>query len=492
MNKIVFFLMALMPVFWACSSDSSSNADVNDDNKSSMLDGSSSSSSMKRFSEKDTLLYIKKICYDQVDTNHFVYVRFKSDVPLEAEPHFNVWYYFSSYRAGQSHGFSVFERGALEDFESDNGWYAMRLNLQDMTENVGSSKTTFELNEVVFQMWKPVVENLYYLKIPLSGTLSAGECIDLDNYYSLKDSSLITKYVRIDHDTDSVVDTVSSIDELKKKGEYNNSNSGKVSHYVLELGKKVYCFDGECSENSIDYPRVNLDFPEDYPIYGTFTDPRDGKVYKTTIIGMNEWFAENLNYSDFKATPNLLDQNWCYGDDEINCEKYGRLYNWAAAMDLPSAYNDSAVKQLEWYQGICPEGWHVATAQEFANIRNYIMRRISYSWVYSLLDADVWNSYQNTIYNNRTGFSVLPGGYRDKNGEFVGMGSYTFIVVTGKYLATVEDGSPSYTNSWEIRNSESNSFAESENKKTEGMYVRCVKGLGVPDASSYTEFTAQK
>jgi hypothetical protein len=27
-----------------------------------------------------------------------------------------------------------------------------------------------------------------------------------------------------------------------------------------------------------------------------FTDPRDGKVYKTVIINGVEWFRENLNY----------------------------------------------------------------------------------------------------------------------------------------------------------------------------------------------------
>jgi len=45
---------------------------------------------------------------------------------------------------------------------------------------------------------------------------------------------------------------------------------------------------------------------------GTFTDTRDGKTYKTTKIGEQVWFAENLNYEASGSK--------CYNDSTAYCD----------------------------------------------------------------------------------------------------------------------------------------------------------------------------
>ncbi|MBO4437210.1 MAG: hypothetical protein J5791_10060 [Fibrobacter sp.] len=107
--------------------------------------------------------------------------------------------------------------------------------------------------------------------------------------------------------------------------------------------------------------------------YGYITDPRDEHRYRVVTIGKQTWMAENLNYYDPDAHPNMADPRGCSSNEE-ECEKSGRLYYWYAATDLVHDFDkDMAEENLcTPVQGICPAGWHIPTVEEWSQLFQYV------------------------------------------------------------------------------------------------------------------------
>jgi uncharacterized protein (TIGR02145 family) len=133
----------------------------------------------------------------------------------------------------------------------------------------------------------------------------------------------------------------------------------------------------------------------------TFTDPRDGKVYKTVKIGTQTWFAENLNYE--------AEGSVCYDNNPDNGAKYGRLYNWETAMK------------------VCPKGWHLPSNAEWDKLLRFVDGDKGTESPYKSKTAGKylkaksgWNKDGNGT--DDYGFSALPGGggYSDSGFNDVG------------------------------------------------------------------------
>ena len=198
----------------------------------------------------------------------------------------------------------------------------------------------------------------------------------------------------------------------------SNSSAGKVNCSALLEGWS-WDVPKEC--------RFNPDID-----YGSMTDERDGKVYRTMIkhVGLHDqvWMAENLNYADSVKTPSLLKRNWCYNDEPANCDVGGRLYTWAAAIDSVKLATDADNPQVCGYgktctlsgkvQGICPNGWHLPTYDEWITLFTYSSGVTNGSM--DLRSQTGW--YDNGNGWDTYGFSALPAGSRDDNGDFNGAG----------------------------------------------------------------------
>jgi len=102
-------------------------------------------------------------------------------------------------------------------------------------------------------------------------------------------------------------------------------------------------------------------FATNIPCPGTPNVTYEGKVYNTIQIYSQCWLKENLNvgtmileYQDM--TDNGIIEKYCYNNESDSCMKYGGLYQWDETMQ----YNTQ-----QGTQGICPQGWHIPTDEEF-------------------------------------------------------------------------------------------------------------------------------
>ncbi|NQT76919.1 MAG: PKD domain-containing protein [Bacteroidetes bacterium] len=97
------------------------------------------------------------------------------------------------------------------------------------------------------------------------------------------------------------------------------------------------------------------------PCPGLETITYGGQVYNTVLIGDQCWLKENLNIGlmidgSMDQEDNDTIEKYCYDNDPVNCEIYGGLYEWGEVMQYVL---DSGA------QGICPEGWHIPTDDEW-------------------------------------------------------------------------------------------------------------------------------
>ena len=158
----------------------------------------------------------------------------------------------------------------------------------------------------------------------------------------------------------------------------------------------------------------------------------DGNGYKTVKIGKQIWMAKNLKTTTFNdGTPipqvtgeseweDLETPGYCYYNNSTDVKfqkKWGALYNWYSVQT----------------GGLAPKGWRVPTDDDWKVLQNYMVanghnyngskedNKIAKSLAAKTdweIDTDAGTPGNNPKNNNKSGFSALPGGYRNGNGDF--------------------------------------------------------------------------
>lgn len=177
----------------------------------------------------------------------------------------------------------------------------------------------------------------------------------------------------------------------------------------------------------------------------SFTDPRDKQRYRYTMIDGVPWMAEDLRYG---------------GDG---------YYTWAEALGLDESCNYKICAGQVWngMQGICPEGWHVATDSNWMDMAEVFGGDDEAAW-------DLKSSYAWGDDGNGSGSSLLnvkPKGSFNEAGNFQDKREV-------RYQAVMENGFEAFNQVGPYLIDAPTNRIQSEGQyKHYGFGIRCVGNL---------------
>ena len=134
----------------------------------------------------------------------------------------------------------------------------------------------------------------------------------------------------------------------------------------------------------------------------------DGNTYDTVRIGTQTWMSQDLKVKHFPNgaalrtfEPKLREPAYTDYSGKI-------LYNALAAQYGELSGNGHV-------QGICPDGWHLPSRDEWLQLADYVAEHPSL-WessgsVSHAMASQQWSSSADAAQFNETGFSALPTGY---------------------------------------------------------------------------------
>lgn len=194
--------------------------------------------------------------------------------------------------------------------------------------------------------------------------------------------------------------------------------------------------------------------------------PATATYYPSVTICCQTWMTKNLDVTKYRngdPIPQVTDKAawralttgaWCYyNNDPAMGAVYGKLYNWYAVNDP---------------RGLAPAGWHIPIDFEWTILSKCLGGDAIAGAAMKETGTSHWNS-PNTGATNSSGFTALPGGYRNIGGTFYRIGAGGLF-----WSATLTETRPGF--SWFRALSFDNKIAlKTNNNMQDGYSVRCVK-----------------
>ncbi len=159
-------------------------------------------------------------------------------------------------------------------------------------------------------------------------------------------------------------------------------------------------------------------------------DARNGRTYKIVTIGGQVWMAENLDIgvqiqgSD-ESSDNGIIEKYYYNDDTSVGELYGGLYQWNEMMNY---------SHEEGAQGVCPDGWHIPTNDEWKILEMELGMSPDDVDVLGLRGTDQGLQLSS---GGSSGFDALMAGKRQPDGSFFSLEYYVTYWNSSEYNRTI-------------------------------------------------------
>ena len=148
---------------------------------------------------------------------------------------------------------------------------------------------------------------------------------------------------------------------------------------------------------------------------------------------------------------------------QICCITYGRLYNWYAFAGI---WNEASKTDVGQRKQLAPTGYHIPSYEEWTTLETSLGGGAVAGGALKETGTTHWMS-PNTEATNSSGFTGLPGGYRNN------AGLYTNVTRAGFWWTSREELAPQafYRGLFRDNGSLSLSFSF----KLNGFSVRCIK-----------------